>query len=210
LQLACWLGVTQKTAWHLNHRIRVMLTDNAPELLKGIVEVDETFVGGKISNKHRSKRKLNPLDNKTMVFGAIERQGKVITKIVPDTTTQSLSNAVISNVSQGSIMVSDENQSYNNIGTKYKHVKVNHGKGEYVRDAAHTNTIEGFWSLLKRQITGIHHSVSPKHLQRYCNEASFRYNAKLLPQDVRFTQVLANCEGRLKYSALIAKPMMQF
>ena len=204
LQLASWLDVTQKTAWHLNHRIRQMLTDKAPELLDGIVEVDETYVGGKESNKHKSKRKHKAgAGGKTMVFGAVQRSGKVSTKIIPNTTADSLINAVQENVAEGSIMVSDEHVGYTALKKKYQHARVNHSKGEYVRGAAHTNTIEGFWSLLKRQITGIHHSVSPKHLQRYCNEATYRYNSKQLTQDERFANALINCEGTLKYSELI-------
>ncbi len=204
LQLSKWLGVTQKTAWFLNHRIREMLADKAPELLNGIVEVDETYVGGKISNKHVSKRKLlSKNDNKTMVFGAVAREGKVIAQIVPDTTANSLVTAIKENVKEGAIMVSDENVGYKQVRKSYTHVTVNHSQGEYVRGAAHTNTIEGFWSLLKRQINGIHHSVSPKHLQRYCDEAAHRYNTKDIAQDERFNNALVNCEGRLKYNDLI-------
>jgi len=206
LQLANWIGVTQKTAWFLNHRIREMLTDNAPGLLDGIVEVDETYVGGSESNKHKSKRKVKAgTGGKTMVFGAVAREGRVITKIIPDTTSESLVNAVKENVAKGCVMVSDENQGYLKLGKEYKHAKVNHSKGEYVRGAAHTNTIEGFWSLLKRQIDGIHHSVSPKHLHRYCNESTFRYNRKKVTQDERFNDAILNCNTRLTYKQLINK-----
>ena len=201
LQLGSWLGVTQKSAWLLNQKIRQMLTEKAPALLDGIVEVDETYVGGKVSNFHVSKRKkVGRNDNKTMVFGAVQREGKVVTQIVPDTKAVSLINAVNTSVKKGSIMVSDENVSYKNINKNFIHLSVNHSKDEYVRGNAHTNTIEGFWSLLKRQINGIHHSVSPKHLQRYCNEASFRYNKKSVPQDERFANALSNCEGVLRYT----------
>ena len=204
LQLSGWLGVTQKTAWFLNHRIREMLTEKAPEVLRGVVEVDETYVGGSISNKHVSKRKeIGRFDNKTIVFGALEREGKVHTKILPNTTGYILEDTVKEKVETGAIMVSDENCGYENLKDNYRHVTVNHSKKEYVRGAAHTNTIEGFWSLLKRQINGIHHSVSPKHLQRYCNESAYRYNRKLLPQDERFKQALNNFEGSLKYNELI-------
>ncbi len=207
LQLASWLDVTQKTAWYLNHRIRKMLTENAPDLLEGIVEVDETYVGGKETNKHKSKRTVKAgAGGKTMVFGVVQRNGKVNTKVIPDTTTETLVGAVEENVAEGSIMVSDEHKSYLPLKKKYKHARINHSSGEYVRGAAHTNTIEGFWSLLKRQIVGIHHSVSPKHLQRYCNEATYRYNSRLITQDLRFANALANIEGKLPYSVLIKKP----
>lgn len=206
LQLAGWLGVTQKTAWFLNHRIREMLTEKQPELLSGIVEIDETFIGGKESNKHKSKKKAkSSTDGKTVVFGAVQREGKVITKIVPNATKESLIPAVEAIVSDGTIMVSDENNSYHSLKNKFTHVTVNHSRGEYVRAAAHTNTIEGFWSLLKRQINGIHHSVSPKHLHRYCNESSYRYNRKGVTQDERFNDAILNCNTRLTYNTLTNK-----
>lgn len=208
-QLAGWLGITQKSAWHLNHRIREMLTDKAPELLEGICEVDETYVGGSLKNIHaKKKEKLKGLDNKTMVFGAVQRDGKVKAKVIPQTNIENINEAIGEFVALNSFMVSDEHHAYNKVGQKYKHRKVNHRAKEYVRKEdilVHTNTIEGFWSLLKRQIDGIHHQVSPKHLQRYCNEATFRYNNKKTFQDERFASALANYQGSLKYNELTGK-----
>jgi transposase-like protein len=209
LQLASWLGCTQKTAWHLNHRIREMLTDKAPELLEGIVEVDETYVGGSLKNIHAKKKEaLKGLDNKTMVFGAIQRDGKVRTKVIPQTNLENVTEAIENFVAPDSFMVTDEHHAYNKVGQKYKHRKVNHRGKEYVRKEdilVHTNNIEGYWNILKKQIDGIHHSVSPKHLQRYCNESGFRFNNRELLQDERFAAALANCNGNLKYKTLISK-----
>lgn len=208
LQLASWLGVTQKTAWHLNHRIRIMLTDNAPELLDGIVECDETYVGGSLKNIHAKKKEaLKGLDNKTMVFGALQRNGKVRTRVIPQTNLENVSKAIEDFVEPNSTMVTDEHHAYNKVGLKYNHKKVNHRDKEYVRKEdilVHTNNIEGYWNILKKQIDGIHHSVSPKHLQRYCNESAFRYNNRKVFQDERFATALANCNGSLKYKALTA------
>ena len=209
LQLANWLGVTQKTAWHLNHRIREMLTDKAPDLLEGIVEVDETYVGGSLSNKHVSKRiGKKGLDNKTMVLGAIERKGRIKTKVIPQTNTENISKAIEGFVIPGSTMVTDEHKAYNKVGQKYNHKRINHRSHEYARKEdilVHTNNIEGFWNILKKQIDGIHHSVSAKHLQRYCNESAFRFNSRTLPQDIRFVKALSNCNGSLKYKQLTGR-----
>jgi transposase-like protein len=209
LQLAGWLGITQKSAWHLNHRIRAMLTNNAPELLEGIVEVDETYVGGSESNKHASKRKVKAgSGGKAMVLGAVQRNGSVKTKVIAKTDIRNINPTLAEFVAPNSIMVTDEHHAYKQVHLNYTHKKVNHSLKEYVRKEdikVHTNTIEGFWSILKRQIDGIHHSVSPKHLQRYCNEASFRYNHKKCLQDERFANALANCNGSLKFKELTAK-----
>lgn len=208
LQLAGWLGVTQKTAWHLNHRIRVMLTEKAPELLDGIVEVDETYVGGLESNKHKKKKSPKGFSSKTMVFGAVAREGKVKTKVIPATNIESVSESIGEFITPNSTMVSDEHRAYSKVGEKYRHFSINHSEKQYVRKdeiLVHTNTIEGYWSILKRQIDGIHHSVSPKHLQRYCNESAFRYNNREALQDERFAIAIANCDGSLKYKTLTEK-----
>jgi transposase-like protein len=186
-----------------------MLTDKAPELLEGIVEVDETYVGGSLKNIHSKKKELlKGLDNKTMVFGAVQRQGKVRVKVIPQTNIEQVTKAIDEFVVPNSFMVSDEHHAYNKVGQKFKHRKVNHRAKEYVRHEdilVHTNNIEGYWNILKKQIVGIHHSVSPKHLQRYCNESAFRYNNRAAFQDERFAEALANCNGSLKYKDLTAE-----
>lgn len=233
LQLASWLGVTQKTAWFINHRIREMLKENAPELLSDVVESDESFIGGSVTNWNNKKRKAyieggkNWQANKTMVIGVVERakyttverphkvikdktviekvitkESKVVTKVINAISIENITAFVKDKVKPGSYLYTDELAAYKHVADQYKHETVNHSASEYRKGDAYTNTIEGFWSLLKRQIDGIHHSVSSKHLQRYSNEAAFRYNIKRLPQDQRFESAIKRCNKRLKYDQL--------
>ena len=206
LQLATWLDVTQRTAWFLNHRIRVMLTDKSFTQLTGTVEVDETYIGGVEGNKHANKRsEKKGLTGKTMVLGAVQRGGNVKLKVIPKTNIDNINQALSEFVQPNSTMVTDEHHAYNKVHLTYNHEKVHHKAKEYVRGNVHTNNIEGYWNILKKQIDGIHHSVSPKHLQRYCNESAYRYNNRTLAQDERFSYALNNCNGRLKYADLIAQ-----
>jgi len=211
LQLATWLDVQQRTAWFLNHRIRVMLTDKTEEKLDGTIEVDETYLAGKPANLHARKRKERKEAGypKAMVAGYLQRNDgvlpkKVRAKVITDTTSVRLVYGIIDNVKLGANMVSDTHPAYKALPGIYNHQTVNHERGEYVRGEVHTQNLECFWNILKKQIGGIHHFVSHKHLQRYCNEAGFRYNHKELTQDERFADALSNAGGRLKYHDLIA------
>lgn len=208
LQLHRDLGITQKTAWFILHRIREALREKNSPLLTDVVEVDETFVGGKNKNRHAHKKVENSqgrsLKDKTPVVGLMQRGGKVVTAVVTDTTAKTLHPIIVNAVKQGSIVITDEWRSYKGLDG-YSHVVVNHSEGEYARGAFSNNSIEGFWSLLKRGLFGIYHQVSPKHLARYCHEFEYRYNSRKIADNERFQITLQRVNGRLKYKDLIQK-----
>jgi transposase-like protein len=206
-QLAKDIKVTQKTAWFMLHRLRhaaATKSFNAP--LKGTVEADETFVGGKEKNKHASKRNGDTKGGKgkAVVFGMLERDGELRAAQVPDLKGGNVKTVIQEHVEPGSTVMTDEHRSFRGLGRRYDHQTVNHSAGEYVRGDAHTNGIEGAWSLLKRQIYGIYHWVSDKHLSRYVDEMTWRYNRRKLGEGDRVNDMIAGSEGRLTYPELIA------
>lgn len=209
LQLAKWLDCTQRTAWFINHRIRLSLAETEPQILTGMVEADETYIGGKFKNKPlrvrtAMKATSNSHEHKTPVMGLLQRKGKLITKVVSNTRQETVLPILIDKIKLGSELHTDSSHIYKPLAKVYIHQTVNHENNEYVRGNVHVNSIEGYWNLLKKQIIGIHHSVSPKHLQRYCDESAYRYNNRTLTQDVKFADALARCDGkRLKYEDLI-------
>lgn len=205
-QLARDIKVTQKTAWFMLSRIRECFDiDVEDSKLEGVIEIDETFVGGKNKNRHWDKKvpksQGRSFKDKTPVFGMLQRGGDVIAKVVPDTKAKTLRLYIYQYIAKGNTICSDE-WNYGNLNKDYEHKQVFHASKVYAVGNNYTNTIEGFWSHLKRMIIGIYHNISPKHLQRYVNEESFRYNSRKISEKERFDLLLQNIERRLKYADL--------
>ena len=179
LQLGKEIGVTQKTAWFMLGRLREAC-GNDSKMLGGIVAVDETFVGGKERNKHKSKKLKagRGTVGKTPVMGMRERGGRVKAKVVPNTDAKTLQSAIHEHVATGSMLHTDDYGGYKGIGgLLYDHETVRHSAGEYVREGnIHTNGIESVWAVLKRGLHGVYHHASKKHLHRYVDEFTFRLN----------------------------------
>ena len=190
-QLARDLELNQKTAWFMQKRIRAQMASEQSEImLQGIVEADETYVGGKPRKRNKSKENNDVTPPppphprgrgtiKTPVIGVVERGGKVVAKVAKDLTGKGVLKFIKDNVDpMGSILMTDEFKAYNAVRSIMGHSTVNHGKGEYVSGLTHTNTIEGFWALVKRAWYGSHHHYSKCHMPLYVAEACWKYNQR--------------------------------
>jgi len=201
------IAVTQKTAWFMLHRLRhAARTNSFNAPLKGTVESDTTFVGGKEGNKHADKRGRGSQggSGKAVVLGIVERNGELRATHIPE--QRRAAEHVKKNVERQSVLMTDEDRVFKGLGEDYVHLTVRHSIGEYVRGygVIHTQKIESVWALLKRQIIGVHHWISPKHLQRYVDEMTWRFNRRDMKPSPRMNDIFSYVEGRLTYKALIA------
>jgi transposase-like protein len=175
MQLAKEIGITQKSAWFVLHRLREACGDNLTKL-RGIIEIDETYIGGIEKNKHKSKKLKagRGTVGKTAVLGMRERGGRTVAMPIASTDAQTIQNAIVRNVEFGSTIHTDEAGAY--AGMPFEHDTVNHSQGEYVRDDVTTNGIESVFAVMKRGLIGVYHHTSKKHLGRYVDEFAFRLN----------------------------------
>jgi hypothetical protein len=198
LQIFRFMGFgSYKTAWYMCHRIRVALSTGDTAKLGGIVEVDETFVGGKARNKHKGDGGRGDFGGtggvgKSIVAGAIQRKGSVVARVIASVNAEALTKFVNEAVADSvSLLVTDQWTGYRQLRKQYPHKVINHAQGQYVVGAVHTNTIEGFWSIFKRGVVGTFHKVSKKYLPLYVAEFEFRYNNRL-NKDI-FGAAIAGC-----------------
>ena len=167
------LGVTYKCAWRIAKQVRQLFSGDSQEPLGGVVEVDETYIGGKKKNSKRGRG----ADGKKPVVGLVEREGSVRAVVTENVKSSTVMPLIKDSVKKGSMIMTDEFVIYQSLTSSgYEHQTVNHGSKQYVEGIKHTNTIEGFWSQLKRSVDGTYHAVSPKYLQTYVDEFAFRYN----------------------------------
>lgn len=197
-QLKRMLGVSYKTAWYLCHRIRAAMHDEAAPLLRGIVEADETYVGGKVRGGFSSRKEAarHRRDNKTVVLGAVERGGRVRLRVAPDASSESVKGFLADAVhDEAEAIYTDSHRSYRGIADhNTRHEYVDHSRDEWVRGHVHTNTIESVWSLFDRSVIGAYHKLSVKHLPAYLDEAAYRWNNRENPFWFRDT-ILRLVEG---------------
>lgn len=195
-QLHRMLGVTYKTAWFMFHRLRYAMDQKSEGKFQGTIEADETYVGGKGHGKRG-----RGAENKTPVFALVERNGNVMSMPVQRVTGRNLKSIIRENVETTATIMTDDFPAYWGLEKEFSgHHVINHGKKEYVRGNVHTNTIEGYFSILKRGIIGVYHHVGKQHLHRYLSEFDFRYNGRKIDDAERSILALCGIEGkRLMY-----------
>jgi transposase-like protein len=212
-EIARSLDITQKSTWFMLHRIREAMRakDMGTKIGSnegGEVEVDESFIGGKPRNMHQSRRlAIGQADHKTAVVGMFDRETREIrAKVVPNVKRETLQKEILKNVKYGSAVYTDEAVAYDTLKRKYIHDTVNHSE-TYVKGRVHTNSLENFWSLLKRNLAGTYVAVEPFHLDRYIDEQAFRFNNRVNVTDAqRFSKVAQQVLGRrLTYAQLTGK-----
>ena len=204
------LGIRQASAWHLLHRCREAMRKGSFQKLTGIVEVDETYIGGKIRNKHKSKQTYDfntgRRDNKTPVMGFLQRDGEVRAMVVENTSRNTLEPRILDNIETGATVYTDGHSGYDRICKTYEHEKVEHGAAEYVRGQVHTNSIENFWCLFKRSVRGTYTKLAPFHIDRYLDEQVFRFNNRKVTDYDRFCIAVSQMfERTLTYKELTGK-----
>ena len=194
------LGVTQKTAWFMNHRIRLAMASGTFQKLSGTVESDETYIGGLGKNMHAAdrKRKIHGTGgtDKVAIHGALEHGGTLVANDVPTVTAKEIQASIRNWVESGATLYTDQAHTYLGLAKDYEHHSVNHGTGEYVRGDVHTNSIESFWNLYKRAWKGTYTHNAPKHTVRYVDERTFSFNNRDLNDLGRMVAVTSAVAGR--------------
>lgn len=207
-QLAKDLGVTQKTAWFMTQRLREAIkTQSFDRKLDGEIEADEMYHGGKEKNKHAHQRTGGKQGGagKVAVLGLLERDGELRVGTTPNLAKRTVQEVVRTHVTSGASLMTDEHGAFNGLSGDYYHYRTRHSAGEYAKNGWwHSNGIESVWALFKRQIVGTHHYLSPKHLDRYLGEMTWRFNERNTGEGDRVNALLARTSGRLTYKALTA------
>ena len=203
------VGLTQKSAWFVLHRVRLAMQTGSFKKFEGEIEVDETFVGGKARNMHKDvrKRKITGTGgkDKTIVAGALKRGGKVRASVVQDRSHDTLHALVREHVAPGAVVYTDAHRGYSGLEGDYDHATVDHAE-QYVDGRVHTNGMENFWALLKRGLHGTYVSVNPEHLFRYLDERVFTFNHRHDTDLGRFVTLLGGVAGRrLTYAELVGQ-----